>query len=103
VTEVQEMEDIVSPAVETAQAHPTTRRTRAPHAPVASLPASRASSPAPPPTAQSSSGSSLRKRALDDVTNERVAKTRVVDKRTLKEIQAEFGPIRTSYRRERAC
>jgi hypothetical protein len=101
-TEVEDMEEIVSPAVEMTQEHPSTRRTRASRAPVASPPPSRASSLAPPPTAQSSSGSSLRKRALDDVTNERIAKTRVVDKRTLKEIQAEFGPVRTSYRRERA-
>ncbi|KAF8202010.1 P-loop containing nucleoside triphosphate hydrolase protein [Mycena galopus ATCC 62051] len=104
VTEVQEMEDIVSPAVElvepAAPAHPTTRRTRALRVPVASPPASRASSPPPLPTAQSSS--SQRKRALEDVTNERVAKTCTVDKRTLKELEAEFGPVRTSYRRERA-
>ncbi|KAJ7270715.1 P-loop containing nucleoside triphosphate hydrolase protein [Mycena haematopus] len=62
----------------------------------ASAPVSRASSPLPQP---SNTRSSQRKRALDDITNERVVKPRTTDKRTLKELQAEFGPVRTSYRR----
>lgn len=41
------------------------------------------------------------KRALEDVTNERVVKARTTDTRTVKQLHAELGPARTSYRRPR--
>ncbi|KAF8134047.1 P-loop containing nucleoside triphosphate hydrolase protein [Mycena galopus ATCC 62051] len=47
------------------------------------------------------SPSSHRKRALEDVTNERATKSRTADKRTVKELRAEFGPARKNYRRDR--
>ncbi|KAF7334889.1 P-loop containing nucleoside triphosphate hydrolase protein [Mycena sanguinolenta] len=74
------------------------RSTRKPSDSETTAPAPIPSSSIPP----ASAARSQRKRALDDVTNERATKTRTTDTRTVKELQAEFGPTRTSYRRDRA-